>query len=305
MSPPARPSAGASRSGPGGGASSAPTRNVLLGLTGSVASIKAPELVAKLLEERPGGSPRNDPGDPPLAKLRVKVVLTDAARRFVAPADLPLPPEDVFADEDEWRAWGTVGDPVAHIDLRRWADVFLIAPCSANTLAKLANGLSDTLVTCVFRAWDWKDDGKKILVAPAMNTAMWDSPFTRKHLDVLENWEALNRRIEMIPPVVKRLACGDVGAGAMAPVDEIVDAVRSTLRRMKPSRFEHLELSAATYEPLGPRRLRAAGLAGGRGGGRGAVATMRRSQRGPVAPGGESPRRSDGQFQSASRSLVR
>ena len=58
-----------------------------------------------------------------------------------------------------------------------------------------------------------------------MNTAMWDSPFTRKHLDVLENWEALNRRIEMIPPVVKRLACGDVGAGAMAPVDEIVDAV--------------------------------------------------------------------------------
>ena len=153
MSPPARPPAGASRSGPGGGASSAPTRNVLLGLTGSVASIKAPELVAKLLEERPGGS-ANDPGDPPLAKLRVKVVLTDAARRFVAPADLPLPPEDVFADEDEWRAWGTVGDPVAHIDLRRWADVFLIAPCSANTLAKLANGLSDTLVTCVFRAWD-------------------------------------------------------------------------------------------------------------------------------------------------------
>ena len=160
MSPPARPPAGASRSGPGGGASSAPTRNVLLGLTGSVASIKAPELVAKLLEERPGGSSRNDPGDPPLAKLRVKVVLTDAARRSW-PRGSAASPEDVFADEDEWRAWGTVGDPVAHIDLRRWADVFLIAPCSANTLAKLANGLSDTLVTCVFRAWDWMDDGKK------------------------------------------------------------------------------------------------------------------------------------------------
>lgn len=58
-------------------------------------------------------------------------------------------------DEDEWRGWKQVGDPVVHIELRRWADVFVIAPLSANTLAKLANGLCDNLVTCVARAWDF------------------------------------------------------------------------------------------------------------------------------------------------------
>lgn len=58
-------------------------------------------------------------------------------------------------DEDEWHEWSQVGDPVLHIELRRWADVFVVAPLSANTLAKMANGLCDNLVTCIARAWDF------------------------------------------------------------------------------------------------------------------------------------------------------
>ena len=59
-------------------------------------------------------------------------------------------------DEDDWRSWRAVGDEVLHIELRRWADAVVIAPLSANTLAKAANGLCDNLLTCVVRAWDWQ-----------------------------------------------------------------------------------------------------------------------------------------------------
>ena len=63
--------------------------------------------------------------------------------------------------------------------------VLLVAPCSANTLAKFANGMCDNLLTCVFRAWDFTAETKRVLIAPAMNTAMFESPFTRKHADAL------------------------------------------------------------------------------------------------------------------------
>ena len=68
----------------------------------------------------------------------------------------------IAGDEDEWRQWGQVGDPVVHIELRRWADAFVVAPLSANTLAKVAGGLCDNLLTCVVRAWDF---AKPLLVS--------------------------------------------------------------------------------------------------------------------------------------------
>ena len=70
-------------------------------------------------------------------------------------------------------------DAVLHIELRKWADVFVIAPLDANTLAKLAVGLCDNCLTCVWRAWDL---AKPVVLAPAMNTLMWQHPFTRRHL---------------------------------------------------------------------------------------------------------------------------
>jgi phosphopantothenoylcysteine synthetase/decarboxylase len=205
---------------------------VLLGLTGSVASIKAAPLVAALA-----------------LIADVKVVATAAATHFFDAADLPLvdPGANVFADEDEWHTWRVVGDPVVHIELRRWADILLVAPLSANTLAKLANGMCDNLLTCVVRAWDFGDEEKRVLLAPAMNTCMWESPFTRRHLDAMlhlggsggsggekrgtggdgggDSARISGGTVGVIDPVEKVLACGDVGNGAMASVDTIVATV--------------------------------------------------------------------------------
>eukprot|EP00879_Flechtneria_rotunda_P019582 GHRR01020575.1.p1 GENE.GHRR01020575.1~~GHRR01020575.1.p1 ORF type:complete len:217 (+),score=63.03 GHRR01020575.1:273-923(+) len=111
---------------------------ILLAATGSVAAIKFPQL-CRLLQQL---------GE-------VKVASTKAASYFIKQQQLPQGIGPVAGDEDEWHEWQQVGDPVMHIELRRWADVFIIAPLSANSLAKMANGLCDNLVTCVARAWDF------------------------------------------------------------------------------------------------------------------------------------------------------
>jgi phosphopantothenoylcysteine decarboxylase len=205
--------------------------NVLLGVTGSVAAIKTPDLFTRLRE----------------AGHAVKVVATNAALYFFDPASLdPIcsgrNPAVVVLDEDEWpgreqgQRWQR-DDPVLHIELRRWADILVIAPIDANTLAKLANGLSDNCLTCVWRAWD---TNRPVVLAPAMNTLMWEHPLTARHLCLLTVEEApagldvdslidwMNSRethLRIVAPMSKRLACGDVGVGAMADVSMIVDAI--------------------------------------------------------------------------------
>lgn len=169
----------------------------------------------------------------------------------------------VLRDDDEWSCWNKREDPVLHIELRKWADVFLVAPLSANTLAKMANGLCDNLLTCVARAWDFK---RPLLVAPAMNTLMWESPFTAKvgmtageaarhhhsgvpaavgsaaehassgpsPLQHLKELESLGVRV--VPPVSKRLVCGDVGTGAMAEVHTLTQAARTACEELQTTR---------------------------------------------------------------------
>lgn len=197
--------------------------NILLGLTGSVAAVKAPELVAALRA----------------ANFDVTAVATDAATYFFNPAALGC---DLVRDADEWPGERYErGDSVRHIELRKWADLFLIAPLDANTLAKLALGLCDNCLTCVWRAWD---PAKPVVLAPAMNTLMWENSFTRRHLrsiaadfgaghlpghlDQDQMIPLMNDRckgLRVVAPVSKALACGDVGVGAMASVADIVEAV--------------------------------------------------------------------------------
>jgi len=213
--------------------------NILLGVTGSVAAVKTPELVAALR----------------IAGHAVKVVATDAARYFFDPVVLDPSrvlrnPDVVILDEDEWPGRGDGGryrrgDAVRHIELRRWADLFLVAPLDANTLAKFANGLCDNCLTCVWRAWD---PARPAAVAPAMNTFMWEHPLTRRHLRALAadagaghvpghlddaatlaQINARSKSFRVVGPQVKALACGDVGDGAMADVPELVAAVAELL----------------------------------------------------------------------------
>lgn len=89
----------------------------------------------------------------------------------------------------------------------------LLMPRSANTMAKLAGGLCDNLLTSVFRAWDFS---RPVLVCPAMNTVMWQSPFTPKHLA-----ELTSLGVQVVGPISKTLACGDTGVGAMAEPSDI------------------------------------------------------------------------------------
>jgi phosphopantothenoylcysteine decarboxylase len=208
--------------------------NVLLGVTGSVAAILTPELYEALKQ----------------MGHRVKVVATRAALYFfdaaaLDPADRERPrrnPDVVVLDEDEWPGHDAErryrrGDPVLHIELRRWADALVIAPLDANTLAKLAGGLSDNCLTCVWRAWD---RARPVVLAPAMNTLMWEHPLTARHLRRLAedagappppgldlagllDWiNAHCPRLAVAPPQTKRLACDDVGVGAMASLETIL-----------------------------------------------------------------------------------
>jgi phosphopantothenoylcysteine decarboxylase len=221
--------------------------NVLLGVTGSVAAILTPELYAKL--KRAGN--------------QVKVVPTQPALYFFDPATLDPPdpanparnPEVVVLDEDEWpgqaagRRWQR-GEPVLHIRLRRWADLLLIAPLDANTLAKLAGGLADNCLTCVWRAWE---HSRPVVLAPAMNTLMWEHPLTGRHLRqvaadaggesiaagldlpaLMQRINATCPRLRIAPPQTKVLADGDYGVGAMASVDDVVALVRSLLPAVGP-----------------------------------------------------------------------
>lgn len=102
--------------------------------------------------------------------------------------------------------------------LRNWADIFLIAPLDANTLGKLANGLCDNLLTSVARAWDIYN--KPFVVCPAMNTVMWKHPCTKKSLEILKEWGYLE-----VPPISKKLACGEEGMGAMANISDILNLI--------------------------------------------------------------------------------
>jgi len=145
---------------------------------------------------------------------------------------------DTGAD-DEWKEWNKLGDPVLHIDLRDWADILLVAPLSAHTLAKIANGFCDDTVSCVIRAWDFghgQRPGKPLLLAPAMNTAMWEHPLTKTQLSTIQGFSRQNNDnsndskvrdtncVHIISPQVKTLACGEIGNGALASVDNILQA---------------------------------------------------------------------------------
>lgn len=181
-------------------------QKILLCCSGSVASIKVPLLVEKMKE---------------IANCEIKIVATTRSLHFFSKEDQKLADIKLFQDSDEWSTWHAIGDPVLHIDLSEWADVIVVAPLDANTLSKLALGLSDNLLTCIARAWNVRS-GKPFIFCPAMNTHMWEHPITSKHIKTLKDWGYIE-----LPPVSKKLACGYEGIGAMCNVDDIVSFIKT------------------------------------------------------------------------------
>jgi phosphopantothenoylcysteine decarboxylase len=218
--------------------------HLLLTASGSVATIKLPLILESLSV---------------YLNLSIIVLLTASATNFLAGQSaeqphlsslLEIPNVDgILLDEEEWVHPWKRGSGVLHIELRRWAHLMVIAPLSANTLAKIVGGFSDNLLTSVVRAWDTTGeidpvgttghDGKKkrkrIIVAPSMNTAMWGHPVTKRQLRVLEDEWGVGETgegegwFEVLIPMAKELACGDVGDGAMKDWREIVEVIEERL----------------------------------------------------------------------------
>ena len=195
---------------------------VLLGVTGCIAAYKACEILRGLQK----------------AGVRVKVVMTENATQFVGPATfraLTHEPVAVGTFDD------APGDPIHHVSLAKECDLFLIAPCTANVLAKMACGIADDLLTTTALAC-----AAPIMVAPAMNVHMHDAPATQ------ENMRTLRRRgVELIEAEAGYLACGDVGRGRLADPDVVVARVLSSLGRTRDLEGKRVLVTAGpTVEPV-------------------------------------------------------
>lgn len=176
--------------------------NILLAVTGSISAYKAADLTSQL------------------TKLghQVKVLMTPAATAFITPLTLQVLSKQAVLIEVM-----TEDDPkqIQHIDLGKEADLFLVAPASANTIAKLAHGFADNIVTSTALALP--SEVKKFL-APAMNTKMLNHPATQNNIETLKNYG-----YQIIPPREALLACGDQGSGALASIETILTTIQESL----------------------------------------------------------------------------
>lgn len=195
--------------------------HVLIGVTGSIASAKIGPLIQKIeatyLKE----------------KVSVHVILTPASEHFLSKGNIPSD-VIVWRDKDEWSLWKARADPVLHIELRRWADILIVCPMTANTLSKIALGLCDNLLTNVIRAWNTQFP---IIVAPSMVNYSYASPVTKRNFQIIKDHM---KWINVLKPTEKVFGSyGEIGMGGMCAENQVVD-------RMK------LLISTQYKESLGP-----------------------------------------------------
>lgn len=203
-------------------------KTVLIGVTGCIAAYKSAEIV-RALQKR---------------GLRVKVVMTEHATHFVDPLtfrSLTHEPVAVGLFDDP-------SDPIHHISLAEEADLFLIAPCTANVAAKIAHGIADDLLTTTALACT-----APLVIAPAMNVHMYEAAATQENLATLAR-----RGAHIVEAGSGYLACGDVGRGRLAEIEDIVDCVLETLEgdaRRDLEGMRVLVTAGPTEEPIDPVRF--------------------------------------------------
>lgn len=199
-------------------------KNVLLGITGGIAAYKIPDLIRRI---------RCNGGE-------VRCIVTEAGLEFVSRQVLQTltghpPLSSLFAEEFS----------VEHIEVSRWAHCFVIAPATANTLAKMAHGIADSLLTTAYLAF-----GGPVLVAPTMNTVMWE------HCSVQANLKLLQQRgAAIIEPGEGALACGETGKGRMAEPGVILDWIARSLSPSFMAGKKVLITAGPTREHIDPVRF--------------------------------------------------
>ncbi|MGC4056745.1 MAG: bifunctional phosphopantothenoylcysteine decarboxylase/phosphopantothenate--cysteine ligase CoaBC [Chitinophagaceae bacterium] len=200
-------------------------KKIVLGISGSIAAYKTPELVRQLVK----------------AGAEVQVICTDAAASFVSPLSLAtVSGKKVLHNISEGDSWNN------HVALGYWADMILIAPCSANTLAKLANGICDNLLCAVYLS-----ARAPVCIAPAMDEDMWHHASTRNNLLKLESFGNT-----IIPVGYGALASGLTGEGRMAEPAEIVQFLSRMLNKEQPLAGKKALVTAGpTYERIDPVRF--------------------------------------------------
>lgn len=201
-------------------------KTIVLGVTGSIAVYKAVDLASKLTQDG----------------ARVIVVMTESAQELVKPLSFQRVTEQpvvtgMFGVQAEHGSW--------HISLAEQADLIVIAPATANTIAKIAAGIADDVLTCTVLA-----SRSPVLVSPAMHTTMYESSITQDNIAKLKE-----RDIEFVGPAIGRLASGDWGPGRFAEIDEIRGAIHQILGRGGDLADRKVVVSAGgTQEPLDPVR---------------------------------------------------
>jgi phosphopantothenoylcysteine decarboxylase / phosphopantothenate---cysteine ligase len=194
---------------------------LLLGLTGGIAAYKAAELTRLLIQK--GGD--------------VQVVMTEAAGRFITPATMQaLSGKLVFTDM--WDA--RIANGMAHIDLSRDRDAIVIAPASADFIAKLAHGLADDLLSTLCLARECP-----LLVAPAMNRQMWENPGTQRNISRLQEDGAV-----LLGPASGDQACGEVGMGRLLEPDELLAEIEAFFQPKLLAGNKFLITAGPTFEPI-------------------------------------------------------
>lgn len=200
-------------------------KTVLLCVTGCIAAYKSCE-IARALQK---------------AGVRVKVCMTEHATSFVGPTTFrALTREEVAVD-----LFDNPSDPIHHISLAKEPDVVLVAPATANVVAKVAHGQADDLLTTTVLATD-----APVVVAPAMNVGMWQAEATQKNIATLEQ-----RGFDIVRPATGYLACGDTGEGKLADVDDIVARTLVALETSQALAGERVLITAGgTREAIDPVR---------------------------------------------------
>lgn len=200
-------------------------KTVLLCVTGCIAAYKSCEIL-RILQK---------------AGYRVKVLMTEHATQFVGPTTFRALTHEKVAiglfDDPE--------DPIHHISLAQEADVVLVAPATANCIAKMAHGIADDLMSTTLLATK-----APILIAPAMNSGMWSAAATQENVEVLKG-----RGVHFVQPDSGYLACGDIGSGRLPTPEAIADATCSLLQGSTDLVGEHVLITAGpTHEPIDPVR---------------------------------------------------